>query len=73
MNINTDITLLGWGELLREGQINMEEHMHVPTHDRPPECYPEILEKTSTPRGLTDLTPTPWSFFFFFFSLVTAQ
>lgn len=52
------ITFLGCGMLQWEGQINMEEHLHAPTHDYPPECHPEIAEKTDTPRGVTDLTAT---------------
>lgn len=37
----------------------MEEHVHVPTYDYPPDCHPKTLQKTYTPRAVTDLIPKP--------------
>lgn len=37
----------------------MAEDVHEPTHGHPPECHPEISEKTHTPRRITGLPPHP--------------
>lgn len=35
----------GESDCERGTKTNMEEHVHVPTHDYPPECHPEISQK----------------------------